>query len=167
MNNDNTRTLNCAICGEDLVGVVAFLLHVHEHYREYPPYICRGPNCNHASVSKDARRSHEIHLIEKRHVCPGCDKAFHKRGNLRDHIAGRHLNIALHKCKSCRHYYKWNALASKCCNPEKEDVKSKRAQFRCDICSTWYLTRHAARICCGSKNFKDRDDWVRRFILHR
>uniref|UniRef100_UPI00398F0823 zinc finger protein PLAGL2 n=1 Tax=Pristiophorus japonicus TaxID=55135 RepID=UPI00398F0823 len=99
------RTLECLICGAFFSSVDKLKVHSYSHTGERP-YKCSHPECAKAFVSKYKLLRHmATHSPQKTHKCTYCEKMFHRKDHLKNHLQTHDPNKEAFKCEECGKNY--------------------------------------------------------------
>ncbi|XP_074846547.1 zinc finger protein PLAGL1 isoform X2 [Carettochelys insculpta] len=95
----------CQRCGKIFVSVEKLAAHAYGHTGEHP-YRCSQPGCTKAFISKYKLIRHSVtHSPQKSHHCSYCEKTFHRKDHLKNHLQTHDPNKMAFRCKDCGKKY--------------------------------------------------------------
>ncbi|XP_006012026.1 zinc finger protein PLAGL2 [Latimeria chalumnae] len=99
------RRLACEVCG--VLFRTEEKLHVHTYAHTGERFFrCSQPNCTKAFVSKYKLFRHiATHSSQKTHQCTYCEKMFHRKDHLKNHLQTHDPNKEAFKCGECGKNY--------------------------------------------------------------
>ncbi|XP_037749469.1 zinc finger protein PLAGL1 isoform X2 [Chelonia mydas] len=96
---------HCRFCGKIFVSVEKLTAHTYAHTGERP-YRCSQPGCMKAFISKYKLIRHSAtHSPQKSHQCGYCEKTFHRKDHLKNHLQTHDPNKMAFKCEACGKKY--------------------------------------------------------------
>ncbi|XP_035238049.1 zinc finger protein PLAGL2 [Anguilla anguilla] len=95
----------CPVCGVLFSSQDKLRLHAYCHTGE-KPFRCSQPHCIKAFVSKYKLFRHmATHSPQKTHQCSFCEKMFHRKDHLKNHLQTHDPNKEAFKCEECGKNY--------------------------------------------------------------
>ncbi|XP_041103509.1 zinc finger protein PLAG1-like [Polyodon spathula] len=95
----------CQLCDKAFSSVEKLKVHLYSHTGERP-YPCSQQDCTKAFVSKYKLLRHmATHSPEKIHKCNYCEKMFHRKDHLKNHLHTHDPNKEAFKCEECGKNY--------------------------------------------------------------
>lgn len=94
------RKYKCRICSKEFKQSGHLDTHLKLKHSEEKPYQCNYPGCNKSFPVRWALKTHAKIHKEKEHSCNYCEKRFHQKVQLTNHIKFKHLGI-LCGCELC------------------------------------------------------------------
>ncbi|XP_069477170.1 zinc finger protein PLAG1 [Ambystoma mexicanum] len=95
----------CQLCDKAFNSVEKLKVHSYSHTGERP-YKCMQQDCTKAFVSKYKLLRHmATHSPEKTHKCNYCEKMFHRKDHLKNHLHTHDPNKEAFKCEECGKNY--------------------------------------------------------------
>ncbi|XP_041101907.1 zinc finger protein PLAG1-like [Polyodon spathula] len=95
----------CQLCDKAFNSVEKLKVHSYSHTGERP-YPCSQQDCTKAFVSKYKLLRHmATHSPEKTHKCNYCEKMFHRKDHLKNHLHTHDPNKEAFKCEECGKNY--------------------------------------------------------------
>ncbi|KAM7172543.1 zinc finger protein PLAGL1 isoform 2-T2 [Macrochelys suwanniensis] len=95
----------CQLCGKIFVSVEKLTAHTYAHTGERP-YRCSQQGCTKAFISKYKLIRHSAtHSPQKSHQCGYCEKTFHRKDHLKNHLQTHDPNKMAFKCEECGKKY--------------------------------------------------------------
>ncbi|XP_039610460.1 zinc finger protein PLAG1 [Polypterus senegalus] len=99
------KNFPCQLCDKAFNSVEKLKLHSYSHTGERP-YQCSQQDCTKAFVSKYKLLRHmATHSPEKTHKCNYCEKMFHRKDHLKNHLHTHDPNKEAFKCEECGKNY--------------------------------------------------------------
>ncbi|XP_064410465.1 zinc finger protein PLAG1 isoform X2 [Latimeria chalumnae] len=99
------KNFPCQLCDKAFNSVEKLKVHSYSHTGERP-YKCTQPDCTKAFVSKYKLLRHmATHSPEKTHKCNYCEKMFHRKDHLKNHLHTHDPNKEAFKCEECGKNY--------------------------------------------------------------
>nr|XP_006139384.1 zinc finger protein PLAGL1 isoform X1 [Pelodiscus sinensis]XP_025035384.1 zinc finger protein PLAGL1 isoform X1 [Pelodiscus sinensis] len=96
---------HCQLCGKIFVSTEKLKVHSYGHTGERP-YRCSQQGCTKAFISKYKLIRHmAIHSPQKSHHCGYCEKTFHRKDHLKNHLRTHDPNKMAFKCEECGKKY--------------------------------------------------------------
>ncbi|KAH1173706.1 zinc finger protein PLAGL1 [Mauremys mutica] len=96
---------HCQLCGKIFVSVEKLTAHTYAHTGERP-YRCSQQGCTKAFISKYKLIRHSAtHSPQKSHQCGYCEKTFHRKDHLKNHLQTHDPNKMAFKCEECGKKY--------------------------------------------------------------
>ncbi|XP_065366261.1 transcription factor grauzone-like [Calliphora vicina] len=102
-------TFRCDICGVELKSPNGLKRHKAAYHNDGTTiYVCGV--CGKVASSENALLNHKklVHVVERKHKCTYCDKAFKRPKSLREHIA-THTGQDLYQCPHCPQTFRVSA----------------------------------------------------------
>lgn len=94
------RKYKCRICYKEFKQSGHLDTHIKLKHSEERPFHCNFPGCNKSFPVRWALKTHVNIHKEREHSCNYCDKSFHQKVQLLNHIKFQHLGIS-HDCEFC------------------------------------------------------------------
>ncbi|XP_078543409.1 zinc finger protein PLAG1 [Lissotriton helveticus] len=99
------KNFTCQLCDKAFNSVEKLKVHSYSHTGERP-YKCTQQDCTKAFVSKYKLLRHmATHSPEKTHKCNYCEKMFHRKDHLKNHLHTHDPNKEAFKCEECGKNY--------------------------------------------------------------
>ncbi|XP_067901681.1 zinc finger protein PLAG1-like [Heterodontus francisci] len=99
------KTFPCPLCGKIFLSADKLMVHSYSHTGERP-YTCSQHDCAKAFISKYKLIRHmATHCPQKPHRCSYCEKMFHRKDHLKNHLQTHDPNKALLRCEECGKRY--------------------------------------------------------------
>lgn len=99
------KTFPCQECQKYFNSVEKLKVHSYSHTGERP-YCCSHPDCNKAFVSKYKLLRHmATHSPEKNYKCSYCEKMFHRKDHLKNHLHTHNPYKEAFNCQECGKSY--------------------------------------------------------------
>ncbi|MGH0141054.1 UNVERIFIED_CONTAM: hypothetical protein FKN15_032424 [Acipenser sinensis] len=99
------KNFMCQLCDKAFSSVEKLKVHLYSHTGERP-YPCSHLDCTKAFVSKYKLLRHmATHSPEKIHKCNYCEKMFHRKDHLKNHLHTHDPNKEAFKCEECGKNY--------------------------------------------------------------
>ncbi|XP_059837195.1 zinc finger protein PLAG1-like [Hypanus sabinus] len=99
------KSFPCPLCGKIFTSVEKLKVHSYSHTGERP-YKCSHEDCTKAFVSKYKLLRHmATHSPQKTHKCTYCEKMFHRKDHLKNHLQTHDPNKEAFKCEECGKSY--------------------------------------------------------------
>ncbi|MGH0176476.1 UNVERIFIED_CONTAM: hypothetical protein FKN15_077775 [Acipenser sinensis] len=99
------RTSECEVCGVLFSSRDKLRIHAYSHTGE-KPFRCSQAQCAKAFVSKYKLFRHmATHSSQKTHQCTFCEKMFHRKDHLKNHLQTHDPNKEAFKCEECGKNY--------------------------------------------------------------
>ncbi|XP_048866900.1 zinc finger protein PLAG1 isoform X1 [Brienomyrus brachyistius] len=99
------KNFPCHLCEKAFNSVEKLKVHSYSHTGERP-YRCSHPDCSKAFVSKYKLLRHmATHSPEKTHKCNYCEKMFHRKDHLKNHLHTHDPNKEAFSCEECGKSY--------------------------------------------------------------
>ncbi|XP_040288241.1 zinc finger protein PLAG1 isoform X1 [Bufo bufo] len=99
------KNFPCQLCDKAFNSVEKLKVHSYTHTGERP-YKCTQQDCTKAFVSKYKLLRHmATHSPEKTHKCNYCEKMFHRKDHLKNHLHTHDPNKEAFKCDECGKNY--------------------------------------------------------------
>ncbi|KAM3927766.1 zinc finger protein PLAG1 isoform 1-T1 [Leptodactylus fuscus] len=99
------KNFPCQLCDKAFNSVEKLKVHSYTHTGERP-YKCTQQDCTKAFVSKYKLLRHmATHSPEKTHKCNYCEKMFHRKDHLKNHLHTHDPNKEAFKCEECGKNY--------------------------------------------------------------
>ncbi|XP_078086643.1 zinc finger protein PLAG1-like [Mustelus asterias] len=99
------KTFPCPLCEKIFLTEDKLTVHSSSHTGERP-YICSQRDCAKAFVSKYKLIRHmATHCPQKSHRCSYCEKMFHRKDHLKNHLQTHDPNKTLLRCEECGKRY--------------------------------------------------------------
>ncbi|XP_066575974.1 zinc finger protein PLAG1 [Amia ocellicauda] len=99
------KNFPCQLCDKAFNSVEKLKVHSYSHTGERP-YQCSHQDCTKAFVSKYKLLRHmATHSPEKTHKCNYCEKMFHRKDHLKNHLHTHDPNKEAFKCEECGKNY--------------------------------------------------------------
>ncbi|XP_067844638.1 zinc finger protein PLAG1-like [Heptranchias perlo] len=96
---------SCPLCGKIFISVDKLTAHSYSHIGERP-YTCSQHGCTKAFISKYKLIRHmATHCPQKSHRCSFCEKMFHRKDHLKNHLQTHDPNKVLLRCEECGKRY--------------------------------------------------------------
>ncbi|KAM6279033.1 zinc finger protein PLAGL1 isoform 2-T2 [Porphyrio hochstetteri] len=95
----------CRLCGKIFESIDKLTVHTYAHKGERP-YKCSQHGCTKAFISKYKLLRHSAtHSPQKSHQCGYCEKTFHRKDHLKNHLQTHDPNKMAFKCEECGKKY--------------------------------------------------------------
>ncbi|OWK52470.1 zinc finger protein PLAGL1 isoform X2 [Lonchura striata] len=95
----------CRLCGKIFDSIDKLTVHTYVHKGERP-YKCSQHGCTKAFISKYKLLRHSAtHSPQKSHQCGYCEKTFHRKDHLKNHLQTHDPNKMAFKCEECGKKY--------------------------------------------------------------
>uniref|UniRef100_A0A8C8C190 C2H2-type domain-containing protein n=1 Tax=Oncorhynchus tshawytscha TaxID=74940 RepID=A0A8C8C190_ONCTS len=99
------KNFPCQLCEKAFNSVEKLKVHSYSHTGERP-YRCSHQDCTKAFVSKYKLQRHmATHSSEKTHKCTYCEKMFHRKDHLKNHLHTHDPNKEAFACQECGKSY--------------------------------------------------------------
>ncbi|XP_076014436.1 zinc finger protein PLAG1 [Genypterus blacodes] len=99
------KNFPCQVCQKAFNSVEKLKVHSYSHTGERP-YRCSHPDCTKAFVSKYKLLRHmATHSPEKNHKCSYCEKMFHRKDHLKNHLHTHDPYKEAFTCQECGKSY--------------------------------------------------------------
>ncbi|XP_067108150.1 zinc finger protein PLAG1 [Osmerus mordax] len=99
------KNFSCQLCEKAFNSVEKLKVHSYSHTGERP-YQCSHQDCTKAFVSKYKLLRHmATHSPEKTHKCTYCEKMFHRKDHLKNHLHTHDPNKEAFSCQECGKSY--------------------------------------------------------------
>ncbi|XP_041063700.1 zinc finger protein PLAG1-like [Carcharodon carcharias] len=99
------KTFPCPLCEKIFFTADKLTAHSYSHTGERP-YICSQHDCAKAFISKYKLIRHmATHCPQKSHRCSYCEKMFHRKDHLKNHLQTHDPNKTLLRCEECGKRY--------------------------------------------------------------
>ncbi|XP_034028421.1 zinc finger protein PLAG1 [Thalassophryne amazonica] len=99
------KNFSCPVCQKAFNSVEKLKVHSYSHTGERP-YCCSHPDCTKAFVSKYKLLRHmATHSPEKNHKCSYCEKMFHRKDHLKNHLHTHDPYKEAFTCQECGKSY--------------------------------------------------------------
>ncbi|KAK0144650.1 Zinc finger protein PLAG1 [Merluccius polli] len=99
------KNFPCQVCQKAFNSVEKLKVHSYSHTGERP-YRCSHPDCTKAFVSKYKLLRHmATHSPEKNHKCSYCEKMFHRKDHLKNHLHTHDPYKEAFACQECGKSY--------------------------------------------------------------
>ncbi|KAI7814568.1 zinc finger protein PLAG1 isoform X1 [Triplophysa rosa] len=99
------KNFSCQLCEKSFNSLEKLKVHSYSHTGERP-YRCTHNDCNKAFVSKYKLLRHmATHSPEKTHKCSYCEKMFHRKDHLKNHLHTHDPNKEAFSCTECGKSY--------------------------------------------------------------
>ena len=169
------KTFQCAECPKVFLSCDKLKTHSYYHTGERP-FECQTPNCKKAFISKYKLLRHQTtHSSTKMHSCSYCDKKFHRKDHLKNHLQTHDPNKESFRCGECGKVYNTKPgfkkhialhaaaageLVCKICEKDFESTElllqhiklhsgksngSKEKKHKCEHCERRFYTRKDVR----------------------
>jgi len=94
------RRYKCKVCNKEFKQSGHLDTHIKLKHSEEKPFCCIHPGCNKSFAVRWALKTHTKNHREKQFSCNYCDKRFHQKIHLNNHIKFKHLGIS-YDCEKC------------------------------------------------------------------
>lgn len=94
------RKYKCKICSKEFKQSGHLDTHIKLKHSDEKPFYCNYPGCNKSFSVRWALKTHTMVHKEKKYFCNYCDKKFHQKVHLYNHIKFKHLGIS-YDCEIC------------------------------------------------------------------
>ncbi|XP_014460980.2 zinc finger protein PLAGL1 isoform X2 [Alligator mississippiensis] len=98
-------SFHCQLCGKIFDSIEKLTIHTYNHTGERP-YKCSQQGCTKAFLSKYKLIRHSAtHSPQKSHQCGYCEKTFHRKDHLNNHLQTHDPNKMAFRCEECGKKY--------------------------------------------------------------
>ncbi|KAM6900396.1 zinc finger protein PLAG1 [Xenentodon cancila] len=167
------KNFPCQECQKAFNSVEKLKVHSYTHTGERP-YRCSHPDCTKAFVSKYKLLRHmATHSPEKNHKCSYCEKMFHRKDHLKNHLHTHDPHKEAFACKECGKSYNTKLgfkrhLALHAANSGDLTCQVCLQLFPSTSVLLEHLKTHAGKSSSGTKEKKHRcEQCERRFYTRK
>ncbi|XP_067398336.1 zinc finger protein PLAGL1 [Emydura macquarii macquarii] len=162
----------CQVCGKIFVSVEKLTAHTYAHTGECS-YRCSQQGCTKSFISKYKLIRHsDTHSPQKSHQCGHCERTFHRKDHLKNHLQTHDPNKMAFKCEDCGKKYNTKLGYKR----HLALHAATRGDFICRVCSQEFgdtevllehLKTHTGKPASSTKEKKHKCDHCERYFYTR